>query len=205
MGLPLALETFRITASHPEFRFFEVNCFGACVHSALDALAKKLSIIGPRAHVVNVAPVADLISQAICLPLIFVIDPVELAVEIILIAAPGNPGHDVNPVTMLAPGLHAFRQVRPDAVRDRHIRAQIARFAPGLAGLKTGSLEDLTRIGRERIIYAGRTRKFEKGNRESKVEAQKHRRLWMTDKVAAFNDKKSGVVCCHAAKTVSTA
>ena len=71
-------------------------------------------IVGKRNggnHVRHILAVVDLISAAVDLPLIMVINAVKLAVQIILIVAPGNTRHQVNDIAVLLPVLDAFFQI----------------------------------------------------------------------------------------------
>src|SRR5437899_2342682 len=118
--LPFPLETRLITVLHPILRFFQVNGLRACVQRPLDADPQKFSVIGPRTKVKDVpaAAVKMAIAVAIGLFLVFMVHAVETAMEIILILAPCYPGHNMNPVAMLAPGLDALRQVGTYPVSD---------------------------------------------------------------------------------------
>ena len=60
----------------------------AGIQRALHAHAQELAVVRPRAHVIHVAAVADLVAVALGLRLVLVIDAVEAAVEIILVIAP---------------------------------------------------------------------------------------------------------------------
>ncbi len=90
-----------------------------------------------------------LLSCAINLCLVLVINPVKAAIEIILVLAPGDASHDMDTVTTIAPGLNAGWQPGINSIDDRHIRTQVARGAPAVASLKAGALEDLLRFRRE--------------------------------------------------------
>src|SRR5437660_888279 len=120
-GLPLPLKAFRIAAAHPEFRLFQMNCFGPGIERALDADTKEFSVIRAGAHVINVPAMADLVSVAIGLRFVLMIDAVEFGVEVILVLTPGHAGHDVDAVAMIAPGLHPARQIGADAVSNGDI------------------------------------------------------------------------------------
>jgi hypothetical protein len=104
---PFALETLRVTGAIPKFRFLQMDRLGPGVQCPLDANAQEFAIVGAGRHVIHIATMADFVPGAIRLRLVFVVDAVETSVEIILIFAPGDAGHDVNPITMIAPGLNA--------------------------------------------------------------------------------------------------
>src|ERR1035441_3419786 len=106
---PLALEAFRVAAVHPELGFLEVDCLGAGVERALDALAEVFPVVGPGAHVINISAVACLLPVQNCLGLVLVVHAVEPAVEVILIVPPRNARHDVDAVAAIPPRLDAAR------------------------------------------------------------------------------------------------
>src|ERR1043166_6852069 len=112
--LPFAFETFFVAGPHPELRFLEMNGVRAGLECALNADAEKFSEVRSGAHVENVgrkAPaVTDLVTGPFRLRFVLVIDAVEFALDIILVAAPGNSGHDVRAIAVFAPALEAIGQ-----------------------------------------------------------------------------------------------
>ncbi len=147
---PLAPEAFRVPAANPELGFLEVNGLGAGVEGALDADAQEPAEARPRAHIIDIAAVTDLVAVAIGLGFVLVVDAIEPAVEVVLVIAPGYARHDVDAVAAVAPRLDPLGQAGVDAVDDGHIRAQVAAAAPALAGLEAGALEVLLRVGGKR-------------------------------------------------------
>ena len=119
----------------------------ARIQRALHAYAEKFAIVGAGAHVVHVAAVAALAPVADRLGFVLVIDAIEAAIEVVLIISPGNAGHDMDAIAMVAPGGDAVGQFLVNAVNDGHVRAQIIFFTPRRAGLKTGALQSLAGIG----------------------------------------------------------
>src|SRR4051812_8109838 len=107
---PFAPEPFRISAPHPEFRLFEMNRFRSGIERALYANTEKFSEIRPRTHVIHIATMADFAVVPVGLCFILMINSVESAIEIILIAAPRDPRHHMDAVTVIPPRLHARRQ-----------------------------------------------------------------------------------------------
>src|SRR5690349_21079137 len=124
---PFPLEAFGIAAADPELRLLQVDGLRPGVQGTLHTPAQELSVIGARAHIVNVASV---------------VDPVEPAVQVILVMAPGNAAHHVDPIAVLAPGLDPLGQFRIDAIDNCHIRTQVPVSTPALSGLKTGAFQD---------------------------------------------------------------
>ena len=86
--LPFAFETFRVTTVHPELRLLQMDCFRARIQRALHADTKKLSIVRAGTHVIDIAAVAALAAVAHGLRLVFVIDSVKAAIEIVLVITP---------------------------------------------------------------------------------------------------------------------
>jgi hypothetical protein len=101
---------------------------------------------------------AALAAVAYGLGLIFVIDPIETAIQVVLIFAPGNSGHYMDAITVLSPGLHPVRQSGIDAIDKRDIGSQVALLTPLLAGLKTGAFKNLPRVGSEWVVRIRRMR-----------------------------------------------
>src|SRR5882757_4640126 len=118
---PFALETLRIPGAIPEFRLLEMNRLRPGIKRPLDPNAKEFAVIGAGTHVIYIAPVADLVSLTICLRFILVVDSIEAAVEVILILAPGHPGHDMDAITVLAPGFNPRGQIGVYAIYDGDI------------------------------------------------------------------------------------
>ena len=147
---PFAFEPFRVTGAIPKFRFLKVNRLGTGIQCALDADAKKLPVVRAGTHVIHIAAVADLVAGAIRLRFVFVVNTIEAAIEVILIFAPRDPGHDVNAIIVRAPSFDARRQVGVNAVNNGDIRTQIPLRTPRLAGLKTSAFENLIGISRKR-------------------------------------------------------
>src|ERR1035438_5946543 len=146
---PLALEAFRVAAVHPELGFLEVDCLGAGVERALDALAEVFPVVGPGAHVINIAAVACLLPVQNGLGLVFVVHAVEPAVEVILIGSPRNAGHDVDAIAVVAPRLDALRQAGVDAVNEDYVGAQVGDGAPGRSRLEASAFQLLLRVSRK--------------------------------------------------------
>src|ERR1035441_1946564 len=140
---PLALEAFRVAAVHPELGFLEVDCLGAGVERALDTLAEVFPVVGPGAHVINIAAVADLVPGTIRLGFILVVHAVKPAIEVILVIPPRDARHDVDAVAVVAPGLDAPRQAGVDTINEDHVGAQVGYSAPGRPGLEAGPFQAL--------------------------------------------------------------
>ena len=185
---PLALEALRIAPPHPEFRLFQVNGLSARIERALDPHAEKLPVISPGTHVIDIAAVADFLSGKVRLGLVLVIDAVKSAVEVLLVATPGNAGHDVDAVAVLAPALDALWQARINAIDDGHIRAQVRRATPGLSGLKTGALQRLPRIGRKEARRLRRRKARGNQQQQGQSPRQAKHEDWMLPEAPAFNE-----------------
>ena len=104
------------------------------------------AVVGAGRHVIHVAAVADLVAVAISLGLVLVIDAIEAAIEIILIFAPGDSGHDMDAIAMFPPGLDSRRQIGVNTVNDGDIGTQIPRRSPRFARLERSTLENLIGI-----------------------------------------------------------
>ncbi len=89
---------------------------------------------------------ANLVSVALRLRFVFVIDAVETTIEIILIFTPCDASHHVNAITVLAPGFDAGRKICVNAVNNGDIGTQISLRRPCFAGLKTSAFENLIGI-----------------------------------------------------------
>ena len=117
------------------------------IESALDADAEELAVVFRRRHIIDIPAMADLVAIAVGLGVVHMVDSVEAAIEVILIFAPGDAGHQVHPVAALSPAFHPLGQAFVDAVHEGDIRAEIALRAPGLRCLETGPLQCLRRVG----------------------------------------------------------
>ena len=146
--LPLPLEPFRITRPHPEFRLLQMNRLGSRVQRPLHPHAQIFAVVRPRRHVINVAAVADLVPRAIRLRLVLVVDAVEPPIKIILVLSPGNPGHHMNSIPLLAPPLDTIGEPRVNAIDNRHVRRQVNEPCVIVMGLKTGPLQRLPGLRR---------------------------------------------------------
>jgi hypothetical protein len=144
-----------------------MNRLGPGVERALHTDAEKLPKILAGAHVIHVAAVTDLFTVAIRLRFIFVVHPVEPAVEVILVTAPGNTRHHVDAIAPFAPRLDARGQSGVHSVNDGHIRTQIGRVAVGLTGLEAGAFEALARV-----LWWEESR--ERGRRQHNARCQSH-------------------------------
>ena len=140
---PLALEALRVAAVHPELGLFEVDRLGAGIERALDALAKVFPVVGPGAHVIDIAAVTDLLPVPNRLGLVLVVDAVKPAVEVVLIRPPRDARHDVDAIAAVTPSLDALWQVGADAVAEGHIRTQIGDAAPRRRRLEASTFQVL--------------------------------------------------------------
>jgi hypothetical protein len=108
MRAPFALEPFRVSAAHPEFRLLQVNCFRARIQRALHAHAEEFSEVRSRRHVIHIAAVADLVPVPIRLRFVFVVYAIESPVQIILVIPPRDAGHHMNAIPAVPPRLEAL-------------------------------------------------------------------------------------------------
>src|SRR5262249_26341052 len=113
---------------------------------------KEFSLIRAGTHIVNIAPMTYFLAFTVGLRLVFMINAIETCIQVILIMAPGNAGHNMNEITMLAPALNAFWQAGINSVNDRYIGTQIASRAPTLACLEARALKLLLGINWQRNI-----------------------------------------------------
>ena len=156
--LPFAFEILLPTAACPELGLFQVDGLGAGVECPLDSHGQILPVIlaGRDIRNVAVAAVQDRFAVGLSLGLIPVVLAVELAVEIILILAPGHTRHNVDGVAMLPPGFDVAGHARADAVHHRDIRIEVGARRPWSAGLKTQPLLS-------RAVGAGRVKESRAG------------------------------------------
>src|ERR1017187_94452 len=150
IGFPFALESLRVAGAIPEFGFLQINRLGTRVQRTLHADTKKFAVVGAGRHVIHIAAVTDLVTVAVGLDLILVIDAVEAAIQIILIFAPGDTCHDVDAITMLTPGFDARGQIGINAINNGDIGTQISGWTPRLARLERSAFEYLIGVGRKR-------------------------------------------------------
>src|SRR5258708_37418301 len=118
MGLPLTLETLRVTCVHPELGFFEMDGLRAGIERSLNAHAEELPVIRPRTHVIHVASVAAFVAVAHRLRFVLVIHTIEAAVEVILIIAPRHSRHHAGPIPVIAPGRAPVWQPRINSLHN---------------------------------------------------------------------------------------
>jgi hypothetical protein len=83
---------------------------------------------------------------AVGLLLVFVVVAVEIAAQVILVIAPGDAGHQVDAVAVIAPGLDALRQGGIESIDNGDIRAQIAVGLPRRVGLEASAFQVLLRV-----------------------------------------------------------
>src|SRR4051794_24260785 len=121
VGLPFAFESFGVAGAGPKLGLLQVDRLHAGIERTLDSDAKIVTEIFGGTHVVDIAPVADLVSISIGLCVVLVIYAIESAVQIILVFPPGDAGHEMNTVAVVAPGFDAIGERGPDAVDHRDI------------------------------------------------------------------------------------
>ena len=144
---PLALESLAVAAPAPEFRFLEIEGFHAGVDDAPDLrLLEILQVVPARYDVGDHAPVPDRVSVRADLSLIQVCLAVPGAGEVILIGAPGDAGHEIDPVAVLSPGPYPFldgravlgdRRVAADPIDHHGIGTVVYRLFPGPSRLES--------------------------------------------------------------------
>src|SRR5258707_1090447 len=105
--LPLTFEPLFVAVLHPKFRFLEMDRLRPGFKCSSDTHAEVSAVIRPRTHIIHAATVAVGSAVSIGLLLIFVVHPIESPGQIILVLPPGNTGHDMDAVAMLAPGFDA--------------------------------------------------------------------------------------------------
>ncbi len=138
IGLPLTLEVVFPSAARPEFRLLEINGFYALIERALHAGAQVAAIILAWRHIGNhrIAAVNDVFAVHVSLRLIPMIGAVEFAVEVVLVAAPGHAGHEIDDVAVVAPGGHKSRHFGADAIHHGCIGIHIDARRPWIAALE---------------------------------------------------------------------
>ena len=144
--LPLALESIAIACPSPKFGFFEINRFDTGIyHAFYVAFLEILQKMARRHNVGNERAVPNGVAVDGLLPLIEVPTTIPLACEIVLIFAPGNAGHKMGDVAMIAPRLHSFFKslataalagVAAHTIHYSHIGAAVGGRLPRLRGLK---------------------------------------------------------------------
>jgi hypothetical protein len=154
-----------------------MNGFGAGLQGPLHPNAQELSVIGPGTHVEDVVavPVAMRVALDISLFLVLVVSAVETALDIFLVLTPSHDGHDVDAITVLAPGLDPVGQPRINAINDGDIRTQVAQPAPRGASLEASAFEDLLGIcgPRQRFLRSPREQWQQEGQRKA-ANRQRH-------------------------------
>ena len=98
-----------------------MNRLGAGIECPLNPQAQEFSIVRSGAHVINIAAVTDFMSLPIRLGFVFVIHAIETPVQIVLVTAPGNTGHHVDPVTARAPRFDALWKSGVDTIDYRYV------------------------------------------------------------------------------------
>jgi len=126
-----------------------MNSLGPGVEGPLDALREILPVVFAGGHVGHVAAVAvhDDLAVAVGLSLVPVLLAVVLAVEVILIPAPGHAGHDVDGVAAPPPGLDIAGQVVADAVDHGHVGVEVDPRVPRSAGLEAQTILGCSQVG----------------------------------------------------------
>ncbi len=152
---PLATETLGVTAANPELGLLEVDGLGSGLEGALHPHAEEPAEVFPWAHVIHVAAVADLLAFPVGLGFVLVIDAVETPIQIVLVIAPGDAGHDVNPIAAIAPGVDPAGQAAIHSVDNCDIGPEVDSVVVSARGLEAGSFQDLAGIQRRRGIGGG--------------------------------------------------
>ncbi len=116
-----------------------------------DAHGQKPAVVLPGTHVIDVAAVANPLAGDVGLGFVLVVSPIEPAVQVILVLTPRNPGHDVDAVAVVVPGLDAGRQTAVDAVHNGHVGAQVGDITVRRPGLEAGPFEVLVGIDQPRL------------------------------------------------------
>ena len=141
-GLPFPLERFRIAGAGPELRLFEVDAFDAELDDRAEFLHQVLGEAERRDHVrdVGALTVQDRRSVARGLRVGPVVGAVPPSIQIVLIVAPGDAGHQVDAIAGLAPPGDALRRGVVEAVDHHEIGAQVDRFVVRRLLLEAGRL-----------------------------------------------------------------
>ena len=155
---PLALKPWAVTGSYPELGLFEVHRLHPGGDGPFDSLGQEIAVVDPRAHVVNIATVRDLLAVALRLRLVLMVRPVEPTIEIILVLAPRDAGHQVRDIPLRFPARDPVGEAGVDPVADRHVGPELQVGSPLRMGLKRGALAVLVRIRPLQNRFVGSTR-----------------------------------------------
>lgn len=137
---PFAFERLRVSALHPEFRFLQVNGLHPGIHRRTNPLDKKICITDGWYHIRNIyrGSMDDRLAILILLGFVPMGAPVNLAVQIVLVTAPGHSGHEMHMVAPLRPFANALGHRFPNAIHHHKIRLQIVGRMISTAFLKSG-------------------------------------------------------------------
>ena len=147
---PFPFEGLAVAAPAPEFGFFEIECFHAGVYDAFDlGLLEVLEVVEARDDIGDHVAVPDGISFGLDLAFVQMHLAVPLTCEVVLVTAPGDAGHEVDPVAAIPPGLDpvfdggtaaaaAVGGISSDAVHHHGIGPVVDRGFPGLRRLERG-------------------------------------------------------------------
>lgn len=158
-GLPFPLERFRVAGAGPEFRLLEMDAFDAQLDDRPEFLQQVLGEAERRNHVRDVCAftVQDRRSVVRGLRVAPVVRAVPPSVQIVLIGAPGDAGHQMDAIAGLSPPRDALRRGGVEAVHHDEIGAQVDRFVVRRLLLEAGRLAVLVRHATNpgRFRYAG--------------------------------------------------
>ena len=90
----------------------------------------------------------DVLAVDVGLRLVPMVGAVEFAVEIVLIAAPGHAGHEIDDVAVVAPGSDKARKFGADPVDHGRIGIHVDARRPGIAALEGQALFGATPLGK---------------------------------------------------------
>ena len=173
MRFPLALEPLGVPAADPELGLLQMDRLRASVHRALHALAEELAKVLAGRHVIDVAAVRNHVAITVSLGLVDVPDTVEPAVEVVLVLAPGDAGHEVDDVSLGLPLGDPRGEPCVDPVADGDVGPELDLSIPPGMGLEAGPFELLARVGGSGRCILGACRASQDDQRQGRGDQAK--------------------------------
>jgi hypothetical protein len=115
--LPFMFEAVAPAGTSPELGLFQIDRLSSRIDRCFYSLRKIAAIRKARSNIGNLAAaVEDKLAALFLLGLVSVFLTVKVSAQVRSITSPRDPGHDGDPVAMIAPGANAISGGLVDAI-----------------------------------------------------------------------------------------